>query len=768
MTRMQRNLWLGATVAFAVCLTVAALSYIVREPWRILPDIGGDGAKNNLTYLYHSTLGSGYIFSGMNYPYGEHIVFTDGIPLLSVFFASIGNVSVHTALAVLWWLVGLSYVLSVVYVYKTLLRFHIVPLYAMVFAGLISILTPQMICLRGHYAMAFTCIIPMLFYWSLAYHERRGIKYCAYVFIMGCLAAFLHPYYAGLILIWVAAYSFWYLVLHRDTIAHKVKHLAPFFLAGAAVSAVVMATIRLTDHATDRPQTPYAPIESYTNLPQVITSYFSPFWKLLVDKGIFNRVSDGGEGYSYLGLVSLAVLSLTMLWVLYSKLTKGKKPAPVLPQFDRIWVYIAVSVLVFSMGIPFVWHMQWLMDYLFIFKQFRALGRFAWLFYYVISVYAVVVMYTWFRALQAAGRGTVAWTLLCIATAIWGLEARGYMKTTRRISEDGAYNYDMIYSTYEQNWKDFLKEHKHSGSDFQALLLLPFFHVGTEKIWLGDPGWMMTLSSKAALQLHLPIIDVMMSRSSWSQAQAQVKTSAGPYADKPLLRDIKSDKPFLLLINNMNGLSPDEAYLLSACDYIGEHNECKVYACYPTRIAAADKQHAAALDSTIAAMPAGTDTCINCSGTWYTAHYDGGHEHGLSGGALPAIRGNDSIIASIPVTIAADSAAYEFSCWFLLRREDYRSPEVLLHMLNATGATLRTQKVRTAESTDSRDLWFRSSKYFYIPAACKMIQCQLVNTPNPTYVAIDELTLRPAAGTTISKARDGSIMANDHFLNPKK
>ncbi len=765
MTRLQRNLWLLATTAFAVCLTVLALSYIVREPWRILPDIGGDGAKNNLTYLYHSMWGSGYRFQGMNYPYGEHIVFTDGIPLLSVFFASIGNVSAPVALSVLWSLLGISYVLSVVYLCKILLRFGTTPLYAMVFAGFITILTPQMICLRGHYALSFTCIIPMLFYWSLCYHDRPLLRYCGYIFIMGLLASLLHPYYAGLILVWAGAYGLWYLFLTAAPLAKKIRHIAPMVVAGLSVPAIVMVLIKLTDKVTDRPQTPYNPSDSYTNLPQIITSYYSPFWKALVDRSILPKVSNGGEGYSYPGLVVLAILSLLLLQFIYRRFRRAATPFLPLPAFGNVWIYMAFSVLIFSMGIPFIWHMQWLIEYLFVFKQFRALGRFVWISYYIATVYAAVVMYYWYTALLAAGKKKIAWSLLSLATLIWALEVRGYIKTTREISEKGAYNYDMIYSNYEQKWTEFLAANKMNATDFQAILLLKFFHVGTEKIWVGDPGWMMTLGSKAALQLQLPIIDVMMSRSSWSQAQSQVKLVAGPYAYKPLLDTIHDNRPFLTLVFKTDVLAPGEEYLLASSDYLGEHNDCRVYACYPDRIRSADKKHTDSAMAIAQHMQA-ADTAVGAAGTWFAAHYDQGtaKEILFGNGALPAIRQQDSTIAVIPVSITGDSLLYEFSCWFLLSAADYRSPDVMLHLLDANGNVISTIKAATNTSIDSRDAWFRCAQYFYIPAACRSIRCQLINIPAPAYRAMDELLLYPAAATVISKAGNGSIMVNGHFL----
>src|SRR5689334_3994983 len=82
-----------------------------------------------------------------------------------------------------------------------------------------------------------------------------------------------------------------------------------------------------------------------------------------------------------------------------------------------------------------------------------------------------------------------------------------------------------------------LNKHNHKGSDFQSIILLPYIHVGSEKLWVSSTDWVVSLGIRPALELHLPIVDVMMSRTSWSQTLKQVRTVAGPFADKPLLRD---------------------------------------------------------------------------------------------------------------------------------------------------------------------------------------------------------------------------------------
>ncbi len=763
MTRLQRNLWLLATVAFAVCLTVIALSYIVTEPWHIFPEIGGDGAKNGFTYLYHSAFGSGYWFEGMGYPYGEHIVFTDGIPLLSVLFATFGNVPVPVALTVLWWLVGLGYILSIVYMYKTLLRLGVTPLFAMIFAGIICIITPQWIRLRGHYALSITCFLPMLLYWSVAWQQERKLRYWVYVFVMGCIFSFIHPYYAGVTLIWVAAFCVGYLIFENGKLLEKVKQLVPPMIAGIGIPALVMTVMKLTDPATDRPTSPYIPVESYTTIRHVVTSFFSPFWEFAVTRSIVRVACDGGEGFSYIGLVPIAVLLFALPVYIYKTFQKNQANAN--PLFSPVLLFMAFGVLAFSMGVPLRFNIPWLTKYLFVFKQFRTLGRFAWIFYYIITLYSAVTVYQLFTRLLTKGKKWGAWSFILAVLLVWGYEAVGYMNASRKVADKSRYGYEMMFSVNEKKWTEFLKEHKLSSNNFQAILLLKFFHVGSDKIWAGEPGWLITLGCRASIQLHLPMIDAMMARSSLQRAEELVKTVAGPYADKPLLRDIKSNKPFLLLEYDIDSLAPDQKYLLEASDYIGEFSACRIYACYPDRIAANDKKHADSVRAIIPFMRS-PDTCMGSGSTWHVAHYDNGQskERLWGAGAQTAVTTDSAVLAVLPVVCKGDSEVYEYSCWFLVAKDNYQSPEVNLEMMDTVGNILKKVKIKTSEGTDNRDMWLRCSQYFYIPGSCRKIRFTITNWPNPAYIAMDEMMLRPAAATIICKGADGSVMVNNHLF----
>ena len=72
-----------------VMIFTAALLWIRNDAWRDNPNAyllrdTPDTYKNYMTTAWHVAHDSDYVhYSGMNYPYGEHVLFTDNQPVIS-------------------------------------------------------------------------------------------------------------------------------------------------------------------------------------------------------------------------------------------------------------------------------------------------------------------------------------------------------------------------------------------------------------------------------------------------------------------------------------------------------------------------------------------------------------------------------------------------------------------------------------------------------------------------------------------------------------
>lgn len=763
------RIWLIAACICAFFVVLLLFPGIFTHPGSLAPGIGGDAGKNLFSLLYHQQHGDGFWFRGMNYPYGEHITYVDGQPLLSLGHGIFKHFTMAQALATMWLLIGLSYVLAIVFIFKTLRIYAVHPILSIIGASLIIVINPQLYRTLGHFGLSYVCVIPMVFYWTVQYHKKQLIIYPIYIFLLTLIVVLLHPYLSAIILIWCTLYALGCLVYNNIGIrVQRIRAAILLPLAALAATMIFNILIHFTDNISDRPQTPYGLTAYCTRGDHIFTSHYSPIWRFLEDNTTVVKNTAEQEGFCYLGLTAIIVLLSSFCIGASRKIRKLPYTESSEAGFEPIWFFIAFLALVFSMGVPFVWNMDWLVTYLPLVRPFRTLGRFSWLFYFVLTTYSVVTLSKWINAYYKSGNVAKAFVLAGSALLLWGFEASGYITTERNAIERSKGNFATIMGKEPDNWIDFLRSHNFKGADFQATLLLRYFNVGTDKLWLGrdytDPE--MGVMLQTGIQLGLPTINHMAARTSWGVAKKQVKIAGGPYVPKPMLKELPSNKPFLLLNHESDELDPDQKYLLDGATFIGKHKEWIVYACYPSKLIANDSLHQQEVLNLAGSIKNG-DSCTKNAGPYYINHFDQqiAKQTFFGKGAMSEIEQHEATIATIPIKPLTDNQLYEFSCWFLLGTENYRSPYFKLDMIDGNGAILKTQDVLTKESVDNSGMWFRAYLYFTMPINTQTIKIRLFNDPEKAYQIMDELMLRPADALIISVSNSKSILVNNHLLN---
>lgn len=733
---------------------------------RSILSLGGDGCKNLYAYLYQIFYGKGYWFEGMNYPYGEHIVFTDAQPAVSLTLSLLYkwlHFSPGTALATMHYLMALSFVLGMWYTYLLLVHFKVHPVMAIPASVFILILSPQVFRIAGHYPLSYSCFLPMLFYGTLRYYETSRWKYLVYLYVLCVIYAFLHLYFLGMSFLWMLAYVGGYIIVVRGKAGQKWKHALLYGGALAAAFLTVQLFIRVTDPVTDRPLYPNI-ASAHRPLWDLCTSLYSPIWQALKEKGLATNVKDDAEGAAYLGFVLMILLPVGLVrWIVRSI---RKKEPDGSPAFQHIWVFVALSTLVFAMSLSALWDISFLKEPLKPLRQFRAPERFSWIFYYVMSVYAAILLYRMSRGLFRQGHKVLAVVLAVVMLGIWSIDANGNLLFLRRDAARWQGNYNFFFAKDKKSWPDFLKEHGHQPQDFQTILVIPFVHVGSEKIWPGEvDSYSMTLAFMASVQMHLPIMDVYMSRTSWQQTFDQVKTGAGMYAGKPVLELLKSDKPILLLHFTPYPVNPDEQYLFDHSEPLGMQDECMMYVFHPKQFLQRQRME---LDSVYDALShrAAGDT-VQSVYPVCQEHYDDhkAQEVFAGTGALPAITGQDSLLLNWTLPAPADTIQYEFSIWTKVPAKGPNQPYFTLYFKDAGNKELNSFISFGKYSVDNAPgAWFRVNSFFRMPAGTKRMEVAVSNPDGAAYLFLDELLIRPANATILSKAKKGYYLINNHVL----
>ena len=128
---------------------------------------GGDALKNYWVVDYHLKQDKDFVrFEGVNYPNGEHVVFTDGqigvTYLLYLLPESVGIGEYSIAI------INLAMLLSIVvcsyFLYKIYLFYGVDENWAILFSLIGAFMSPQLSRIMGHFALAYGCVIPILWY----------------------------------------------------------------------------------------------------------------------------------------------------------------------------------------------------------------------------------------------------------------------------------------------------------------------------------------------------------------------------------------------------------------------------------------------------------------------------------------------------------------------------------------------------------------------------------------------------------------------------
>lgn len=760
-------IWSCIIVIVALLVTWLVHYDLLKDPAHAVHAMGGDAIKNYFVYIYHALYGHGWRFDGMNYPYGEHIMFVDGQPLLTITLAWLRNwihLTPEVLNAVLNLLLTGSFFVAIIYVYKILLKFDVSRFWSVVFAVLIATMSVQNFRVYGLYGLSYACVIPMMFYWYICYHQTGKRKYMLWMTLFAVIITFLHPYLLALVLIWSGLYILGYMILISATVKEKLRHLLPIIAMLATAIIVLQIVSFMTDPIKDRTTYPHGLLSYRTSLENLYTLYYSPYSTWLKDAGIIQSLSEDSVAYSYIGIIALVISIGAIVMAVYYIIRKNKTALnAILPErFSKVFLFVGLGALLFSMGVPFIWGLDFLYDYIAQLRQFRALNYFGLLFYYVAAVFAVVLLYNLAIKKVGAAKPMRGLVILLIAALIWGYESYGVAAHIRKQSFIVKNHYEYFYSKKEKSWNELLKYHDLKAEDFQAILHLSYHHVGSEKVWLYRSAYGLGLAMKAATQLHLPLVDANMSRSSWSQAFKQIKINAGPYTHKSILYEVADKRPYLVMYFEYDELNPDEQYLLEHAKLIGTTSNMKAYILYPEDLRNSDEQLQQQARDIAANIT--TDTSLAGSDMFYKHYDDAGNKKALFGTGAAMAVDRDTSFEVIDVTGWHRGIPYEASGWFLVNDYDYRSPSIKMDIFDKHGNNLLVEWLPCSKTTDVHDMWFRASSYFTLPDSATTIVLGLQEHGKPSYYSMDEVLIRQVADTVISKDVAGRIMVNNHLL----
>lgn len=525
---VKKSPWL--VVLLAVAILVAFYGRMVWVPGEYLFSGEGDGIKNYYTYSWHVAYDSGYThFGGMNFPYGEHVVFTDNQPLLSNSCMALKGVfpgitdhliSIHNAL------LFISLVLAVLFLYKLFFALTSNHIYALMASLSVGFLSPQITRFHGHFALAYCFVVPLAIWWLYCFFRRPSLYLSTALGMLLLLLLFIHVYYLVILGGLVVALWFVYLVRKQWQLSFT-KAMLHLCLQVVLPFILYFVWLKWTDTVQDRPSQPYGIVEYAANWEGLLLpldyAWFKPFKELL---GV-RKVSV--ESIAYAGFPMLVfVLSGLVLLLLKpfrkkQEITENKiKKEP----FIQNLLWAVVIIFCYAAFIPYLFDIPAVSQYLGLLKQFRSLGRLLWIVYYGLNIYLFFLLFSLSR------KHKIYSIAAYLSFAVMAIEGIGLNTDIERaIRNPKPETYSLPEGVDRQH--------------YAAILPLPFFHEGSENIGATPPGdAIVRRSFQLSLQTGIPLYAVKMSRTSLQQTLQQLELA---FEITQLPRPLDQEGAFLVL-----------------------------------------------------------------------------------------------------------------------------------------------------------------------------------------------------------------------------
>lgn len=560
-----------------IFLSLVAITFffsdILKSPNEYYFSEHGDGFKSYYGAIYHLQYDSSYFhFEGMNYPYGESVFFTDNQPLITNTVKWISNNVVDVRDYIVG-IINLSMVFSIlfgaIFLFLTFFRLGINWWFG-AFASIgITLLSPQIARMGGHFSLSHVFWIPLMLYLLLKYDKHSGWKLSSLIAFVVFLASSMHLYFAGFYGLLIGFYWLFKVVQKNVSKEILIKALLHGFVQIILPVLLVQIVMVSTDFVTDRTTHPYGFLVYLAHPVSVFLPAGAPYGFVPKVITVFRHLD--WEAYCFIGVVALTG-SIVALGRFIQGFFKGKlklriTEVPIL----NIFFWASFAGLLLSFGIPFKPGGEFLIDYIGPFRQLRALARFAWLFYYVINLIVFYQLYDWSQ--RESNRNKTRAVVLFVALGTLFFDAYFNVNNMiHSIQNRKPVLEDKQNMLVENHWVDAI-----DVSKYQAILPIPYFHVGSENIWIDPKKDVLETTLIASLKTGLPTTAVMMGRTSINQTYKNYSLVLEPLHRFEVLDDFDENKLLLILRMKEHVLNEEEARLIKVANFEADNEYLECY-----------------------------------------------------------------------------------------------------------------------------------------------------------------------------------------------
>lgn len=541
------------TLVLSCAVLLMFFSPLLKDPNHVYFSPSGDGLKSYIGAIYHLEYDKSlFRNNAMNYPYGEMAFFTDCQPMI----ANPVKILANHGLDFRPYIVGiinmfmlLSIVFGALFICLIFLDLNVSWWFAAIASVGIAMLSPQIGRLGGHFSLSHILWLPMLIWLLMRFDRKKSYPISGVIGLVTFFAAGMHMYFFAL-------FGFLFLFYWVNCIYTKQINMRDYrwavhlFIQLILPLILVQLIVGHNDTITDRTTHPWGFLNYRANPASVLLPLHKPYAQFLMNIETF-RTFDW-EAFAFVGLVAL----IGFISGIFKMIGRIRHKLPWWKVSDNrlitVFFWASAASLLLSFGIPFNLGLMFLLDYLGPIQQLRALARFSWLFYYLLNL---LVFFGIFNLLK---RGISMKVLAVLALAF--LLYDGYLNVSEyapRLNNRVAEFDDKANTSAENAWVSQINR-----TDYQAIMPLPYFHVGSENVWLEAKCDILRQSFIASLKSGLPSMGVMLSRTSLSQTFKSLALVSHPISPFLIINDLPNRKPLLLMVENCNDLSTPEKNLV--------------------------------------------------------------------------------------------------------------------------------------------------------------------------------------------------------------
>jgi hypothetical protein len=550
---MKKRLY-GVWLALVLSLVFLAVFFgkVIRNPNNTYFSVSGDGFKAYYAALYHVQHDTvNFRTAGMNYPFGELLPFTDSQPPVvnSIRFISRNIVDIsHYTVAILNLLMLLSIVMGALFLCLIFMETGVTWWYAALVSVGVAILSPQIGRLGGHFSLAWIFWIPLMGWLVIRFDKSRLFVNSVLMGVITCLAGLMHFYYLGFFGFLTGGYWFWRFIYYRRASTFWYRDLLHFSVQYIIPVLLLQFIVLTRDTVTDRPAFPFGYQSSMAHPAAVFFPSGTPWTFIPKILTVFKHIS--WESNAFIGTVALLGF-ITGLVIIIKKILRKEVSYNISSlKTVNVMFWASVVALFLSFGIPLIPVLKEIPDHFGIIRQLRVLARFSWLFYYFINivVFAAIFHFAFVR------KPELKWKIVSVLAILllWiegSFNLNGIaVHLNNRIPELE----DRVNQTQVNSWIQ-----KINVSDYQAIIPMPYFHIGSENIWIDGSEESKRNVLLASLKTGLPTTGVILSRTSISETYMNDALFREPLQRLELADFLSDERPFLIC--QMNGYVPDEA-----------------------------------------------------------------------------------------------------------------------------------------------------------------------------------------------------------------